>query len=97
METWGGQFPDVKNIYPAISYLITASSSGILKGLILPKISLEHEIVIDYVPGDNIRRFMAGSDRLGHIIIKGNAAFDTVDKLKSYMDDILLNMKVIVR
>lgn len=81
-------------MYPAISCLITSNRSGILKELILPEISLEHEVAIDYIPGDKIRSFMVGSDRLGHIIVKGGPAFDTVDKLKSYIDNILLKIRL---
>ena len=51
------------------------------------------EIVLDYKPGDMVKAFRVGPDRIGHAITKGKTLADAEDALKIATENIILEVE----
>lgn len=50
------------------------------------------DVQFDYVPGDDVRKFRVGPDRIGHVITKGKTLEEAVDVLHRALDNITIEI-----
>lgn len=50
------------------------------------------DVQFDYVPGDEVRKFRVGPDRIGHVITKGKTLEEAVDVLHRALDNITIEV-----
>ena len=51
------------------------------------------EIVLDHVPGDQVRRFRVGPDRIGHIITSGNTLEEAEETLRRAKGNLMIRVE----
>lgn len=84
--------PMNKHRQPNASMLLISNKDGIIKS-IDNKNKLDeniYEIQFDYDIGDSVRKFKVGSDRVGHVITKG----ETLEKAVELLNKVLPNIEI---
>ena len=51
------------------------------------------DVQFDYKPGDPVRKFHVGPNRIGHVITKGHSLEEAVDKLHEALDNIHIEVR----
>jgi biotin carboxylase len=63
---------------PNASLLLRSNTSGIVQEVFVPEALSAHpaliELQIDVTPGDRVKTFQVGPDRIGHLVVKGDTA-----------------------
>ena len=62
---------EIKDTHPCIGKLIIPDKTGTIVGQKILKESSDVTISLDYDPGEHVRRFAVGPDRIGQIVAKG--------------------------
>ena len=93
-----GESPEIKTTrnQPNAALLLRAQTSGIVREIRLPDEVAMHpavvELGVDVKPGDRVRRFQVGPDRIGHIVVKGTDASDAERLATKLADGIVLQV-----
>ena len=75
-----GEAPEIKttHVQPNAALLLRSTTSGIVRKVHVPEEVTDHpevlEVKVDVKPGDHVRQFQVGPDRIGHIVVKGTDA-----------------------
>ena len=81
---------------PNAALYIMSHRSGTLDGYFIPDWIRQHpdisRLTMYAKPGQKVRQFRSGPDRIGEVIVKGNSAQDAEKKAKQIADSIVLNM-----
>ncbi len=80
---------------PNASHLLMSGSDGVLEEIDDQNTHSENlvEVVFDYFPGERVRKFRVGPDRIGHVIVKGDTLEQAEKELKSAMEGIHIKVK----
>lgn len=86
---------DFKHCVPNVCKLFLAEQTGIVEKIEIPEIDDERifDLSFDYKPGDHVRKFRIGPDRIGQIIVKGN----TLDEATELMDSVMEKVSISIR
>ncbi len=92
-----GKEPDFRfrRKLPNASMLLFSNKSGNIRKIIDKNIPDEDivEIKFDYGVGDRVKKFRVGSDRIGHIIVKGNTLKDALNLLRKVRKNIFIQVE----
>ena len=80
---------------PNATWLIGADREGILEEIRVPEPLPEevNDLSFNVEPGDSIRRFASGRDRIGQIIVHGPSAADCCRRIESLLQDIVIKVR----
>ena len=80
---------------PNATWLIGADEEGVLEEIRTPG-ELPEEVAdlsFNVKPGDSIRRFASGRDRIGQIIVRGSDAQDCRRRIEDLLKDIVIKVR----
>lgn len=94
-DSGDGKHPDECKGVPNASKLIMSDKDG---RIVSQKCSHSRvpnivDIQFDYCPGDEVKKFRVGPNRIGHVITKGESLDDAVRLLDSIMDSIEISVE----
>ncbi|NLB59998.1 MAG: hypothetical protein GX806_02825, partial [Lentisphaerae bacterium] len=70
--------------------LLRAPQDGILKQLALRRPLVGVEVQFDYGPGDAVRQFSIGPDRIGHLVAVAETGAAALQKVQEAQEELLL-------
>lgn len=80
------------NFVPCAGELLMAEKTGILKEIrnMNPPAPHIHDISFDYRPGDTVRKFQVGPDRIGQVVVDGKSVKAALSNLESVKRNIAI-------
>ena len=75
-----------KETHPCIAKLIIPDKTGTIVGQKILREDPNVTVFLDYDPGEHVRKFAVGPDRIGHIVAKGND-FDVNDYVQITIEE----------
>ncbi|NLG02818.1 MAG: ATP-grasp domain-containing protein [Clostridia bacterium] len=80
---------------PNVCKLFLAEKTGIIEQIEIPKIEDDRifDLSFDYQPGDHVKKFRIGPDRIGQIIVKGKTLEEAVELMEAVMKDVKVTIR----
>ncbi|MDO4633604.1 MAG: ATP-grasp domain-containing protein [Eubacteriales bacterium] len=88
------EFPTDQAV-PNASRLLMSSKTGVIRSQSNENVPCDeiYEIQFDYQPGDHVREFHVGPDRIGHVVTKGATLAEAVKTLDAAMEKIHIEVE----